>query len=41
MKLLHALVFATPVFWFSTRLSMVIAEQYCVAVQPNPSNWGT
>ena len=28
MKLLHALVLATPVFWFSTRLSMVIAAQY-------------
>ncbi len=40
-KLLHAVVLATPVFWFRTRLSMVIAAQYWVAVQPNPSNWGT
>jgi len=28
MKLLHALVLAMPVFWFSPRLSMVIAAQY-------------
>jgi len=37
----HALVLLTPVFWFRARLSMVIAAQYWVAVQPNPSNCGT
>ena len=28
MKLLHALVFSIPVFWFCVRLSIVIAAQY-------------
>jgi ABC-type antimicrobial peptide transport system permease subunit len=41
MKLLQALVFSLPVFWFSVRLSMVMAAQYWVAVQPKPSNCGT
>ena len=40
-KLLQALVFETPVFWFSLKLSIVIAAQYWVLVQPNPSNCGT
>ena len=40
-KLLQALVFATPLFWFCTKLSMVIAAQYCVLAQPKPSNCGT
>src|SRR3954449_5544157 len=37
----QAALFSVFVFWSCVRLSIVIAAQYCVAVQPKPSNCGT